>query len=87
VAEEEEEEGEEEAGAAAAVRFAEARAVETVLREGEVLFLPTKWFHLVQLLGYSVQCNTRFGAPAAGHARGDAAQAAITRCMHPATSR
>jgi hypothetical protein len=39
----------------------EALAIETVLREGEVLFIPSFWFHYIVGLQKNVQCNVRSG--------------------------
>jgi len=36
-------------------------SVQTVLREGELLYLPAKWFHTVVSVGLSIQCNRRAG--------------------------
>ena len=38
-------------------------SVETILREGEVLYIPSFWFHYIISLRYSVQCNSRSGSP------------------------
>ena len=38
-----------------------AQAIDTILQRGEVLFVPSWWFHYIVSLEYSVQCNTRFG--------------------------
>ena len=37
------------------------RAVETVLKAGEVLYCTSHWFHYIISLQKSVQCNTRSG--------------------------
>ncbi|KAJ1448826.1 cupin-like domain-containing protein [Pelagophyceae sp. CCMP2097] len=44
----------------------DAVAVDTVLREGEVLYIPSFWVHYIVSLRYSVQCNTRSGFPPRG---------------------
>eukprot|EP00543_Licmophora_paradoxa_P006468 CAMPEP_0202455020 /NCGR_PEP_ID=MMETSP1360-20130828/12642_1 /ASSEMBLY_ACC=CAM_ASM_000848 /TAXON_ID=515479 /ORGANISM="Licmophora paradoxa, Strain CCMP2313" /LENGTH=323 /DNA_ID=CAMNT_0049074499 /DNA_START=23 /DNA_END=997 /DNA_ORIENTATION=+ len=41
--------------------FADARTNEVVLRPGEVLYLPTNWFHYIISLTLNFQCNTRSG--------------------------
>jgi hypothetical protein len=41
--------------------FAEARANEVVLQPGDVLYLPTDWFHYIISLSLNFQCNTRSG--------------------------
>ena len=38
-----------------------AEAVSTVLKEGEVLYVPTGWFHYITSLQKSAQCNVRSG--------------------------
>lgn len=44
-----------------AALLASADTVETVLREGEVLYVPSFWLHYIVSLGRSIQCNTRSG--------------------------
>jgi hypothetical protein len=41
-------------------------AIDTVVRQGEVLYIPAYWFHYIIALQYSVQCNSRSGAPPNG---------------------
>ena len=41
--------------------FAEARANEIILQAGDVLYLPTNWFHFIVSLTLNFQCNTRSG--------------------------
>ena len=41
--------------------FAGARANEVVLQPGDVLYLPTDWFHYIISLNLNFQCNTRSG--------------------------
>lgn len=36
-------------------------AIETVLKAGEVLYIPSHWFHYITSLQKSAQCNTRSG--------------------------
>lgn len=36
-------------------------AVETVLKAGEVMYIPSHWFHYITSLQKSAQCNTRSG--------------------------
>ena len=43
--------------------MAKAKAVETILRQGEVLYIPSFWFHYIVSLQYSIQCNSRSGSP------------------------
>jgi len=42
-------------------RAAQAPAIETVLKQGEVLYIPSHWFHYIISLQMSAQCNTRSG--------------------------
>jgi ribosomal protein L16 Arg81 hydroxylase len=41
--------------------FASAKANEVVLLPGDVLYLPTNWFHYIVSLSLNYQCNTRSG--------------------------
>lgn len=43
--------------------FDKVDAIDTVLRNGEVLYLPSFWFHYIVSLNYSTQCNSRSGFP------------------------
>jgi len=43
--------------------FPEAEAIDTIVREGEVLYIPSYWIHYIVSLKYSIQCNTRSGSP------------------------
>ena len=43
--------------------FGKAKAIETILRQGEVLYIPSFWFHYIVSLQYSIQCNSRSGSP------------------------
>ncbi len=36
-------------------------AIETVLKAGEVLYIPSHWFHYIVSLQKSAQCNVRSG--------------------------
>ena len=42
-------------------QFADAKANEIVLQAGDVLYLPTYWFHYIISLEMNFQCNTRSG--------------------------
>jgi hypothetical protein len=42
--------------------FQLARGNEVVLQAGDVLYLPTNWFHFIISLSLNFQCNTRSGA-------------------------
>jgi len=41
--------------------FVDARANEVILQAGDVLYLPTNWFHFIVSLTMNFQCNTRSG--------------------------
>ena len=41
--------------------FRSARVNEVVLRAGDVLYLPTHWFHFIVNLSFNYQCNARSG--------------------------
>jgi hypothetical protein len=41
--------------------FEDVRSHEVVLQPGDVLYLPTHWFHYIISLGFNYQCNTRSG--------------------------
>jgi len=42
-------------------------AIDTVLKEGEVLYVPSHWFHYIISLQRSAQCNTRSGREVKGN--------------------
>ena len=44
----------------------DALAVEKVLKAGEVLYIPSHWFHYITSLQKSAQCNVRSGVDAEG---------------------
>ncbi|CAN0305727.1 unnamed protein product, partial [Phaeothamnion confervicola] len=46
--------------------FAEAPAVDTLVRSGEALYIPSYWFHFIQSTNFSIQCNARSGSPPSG---------------------
>jgi len=41
--------------------------IETVLKAGEVLYIPSHWFHYIVSLQKSAQCNTRSGRDMEGN--------------------
>lgn len=43
--------------------FTKVDAIDTVVRTGEVLYIPTYWFHYMMALKYCIQCNSRSGTP------------------------
>ena len=53
--------------------FADAMSNEILLQAGDVLYLPTNYFHYIVNLGLNYQCNTRSGVD-------EAAMAAIRQC-------
>lgn len=56
--------------------FDKVDAIDTIVHMGEVLYIPSFWFHYIVSLEYSVQCNSRSGFP--DSMRG---QEHITRCF------
>ena len=49
-------------------RSGQALAIETVLKAGEVLYIPSHWFHYITSLQKSAQCNVRSGVDNDGDA-------------------
>jgi hypothetical protein len=47
-------------------RSADALAIDTVLKAGEVLYIPSHWFHYIMSLQTSAQCNVRSGIDVEG---------------------
>jgi hypothetical protein len=45
----------------------QAESVETVLKAGEVLYIPSHWFHYIISVQKSAQCNVRSGIDYEGH--------------------
>ncbi|CAN0535254.1 unnamed protein product, partial [Ectocarpus sp. 12 AP-2014] len=41
--------------------FADAPALETVLEAGELLYIPSFWYHYIVSEGFNAQCNARSG--------------------------
>lgn len=41
--------------------FGRARGNEVVMQPGDVMYLPTNWFHYIISLSLNFQCNTRSG--------------------------
>lgn len=50
-------------GEARANKFDQVDAIETIVRTGELLYIPSFWFHYISSLEYSIQCNSRSGFP------------------------
>jgi len=48
-------------------RASHAQAVETVVKPGEVLYIPSHWFHYIIGLQKNAQCNVRAGTNKEGH--------------------
>ena len=51
---------------AATKGFNTVDAIETIVQSGEVLYIPSYWFHYIVSLKYSIQCNSRSGSPPNG---------------------
>jgi hypothetical protein len=48
---------------AQAHHFDQVDAIDTIVQEGEVLYVPSFWFHYIISLNYAIQCNSRSGFP------------------------
>jgi hypothetical protein len=48
-------------GQAASMGFGNVDAIDTIVRQGEVLYIPSYWLHYIQAIQYSIQCNSRSG--------------------------
>jgi hypothetical protein len=59
-------------------RIAQADTIDTILRDGEVLYIPSYWAHYVVSLDQSIQCNSRSGPPP-----GREGEAEKDECMGP----
>ena len=46
--------------------FGKIDAIDTIVQSGEVLYIPSYWFHYIVSLKYSIQCNSRSGSPPNG---------------------
>jgi ribosomal protein L16 Arg81 hydroxylase len=46
---------------AVAHNFDKADAIDTILNAGEILYIPSQWFHYIISMEFSVQCNSRSG--------------------------
>ena len=42
-------------------RSSQSDAIDTILKAGEVLYIPSHWFHYVTSVQKSAQCNVRSG--------------------------
>jgi hypothetical protein len=49
-------------------RLSQSQAIDTVLKQGEVLYIPSHWFHYIVGLQKSAQCNARSGVDYGGTA-------------------
>jgi hypothetical protein len=47
-------------------RSGDAMAIDTILKAGEVLYIPSHWFHYITSLQKSAQCNVRSGVDVEG---------------------
>lgn len=43
--------------------FEQTLISEVLLKAGEVLYVPTQWFHYISNIGVNAQCNRQVGAP------------------------
>ena len=43
--------------------------IDTIVREGEVLYIPSFWFHYIVSMSYSIQCNSLSGTPPKGEVK------------------
>ncbi|CAM9562254.1 unnamed protein product [Discosporangium mesarthrocarpum] len=43
--------------------FADAPGFDTVVSEGELLYIPSYWYHYIVSESFSIQCNARSGSP------------------------
>lgn len=43
--------------------FDQVNGIDTILHEGEILYVPSFWFHYIVSLEFSIQCNSRSGFP------------------------
>jgi len=46
--------------------FHKVPAIDTIVQTGEILYVPSFWFHYIISLEYSIQCNSRSGTPNIG---------------------
>jgi len=67
---------------AEASHFDQVDAIDTILKEGEVLYIPSYWFHYIISLEYSIQCNSRSGGP-----ENDVGKSEIDSCLGLDTKR
>lgn len=56
--------------------FEKIDAIDTLVRQGEVLYIPSYWLHYIISLKYSIQCNSRSGSPPNGEGLEE-----IEKCM------
>lgn len=47
-------------------RAKDSMAVDTVLKAGEVMYIPSHWFHYITSVQKSAQCNVRSGVDKVG---------------------
>lgn len=58
------------------LHFDKVNTIETIVRQGEVLYLPAFWFHYMESLDYSIQCRHR-----SGYAENMEGYEEIAKCM------
>ena len=67
-------------------RAGNAMAIDTVLKAGEVLYIPSHWFHYITSLQKSAQCNVRSGVDVQGDTYFGGKEDVTTQCdarLHP----
>jgi hypothetical protein len=48
---------------ARAHQFDQVDSIDTIVNSGEILYIPSFWFHYIISMQYSIQCNSRSGYP------------------------
>ena len=56
--------------------FDKAESIETIMNAGEILYIPSYWFHYPISLEYNIQCNSRSGFPKGGDGKDE-----IKKCL------
>ena len=57
--------------------FKNVMGIDTIMLPGQVLYIPSFWYHYIISLTYSIQCNSRSGTP-----DGNQGVQATEECMH-----
>ena len=58
--------------------FTKVEGIDTIVKAGEVLYIPSYWLHYIISTRYSIQCNSRSGGPPGGEGQAD-----IEECFGP----